>query len=76
MEDSLKTPEHQECFSLELLGDLGSIPGLGRSPGEGNGYPLQYSGLENSTDCVVHGVAKSRTGLSDFHFHFSWWCDD
>ena len=39
-------------------GDLGSIPGLGRSPGEGKGYPLQYSGLENSTDCIVHGVAK------------------
>ena len=51
-------------------GDLGSIPGLGRSPGEGKGYPLQYSGLENSMDCVVHGVAKSRTRLSDFHFHF------
>ena len=48
--------------------DLGSIPGLGRSPGEGNGYPLQYSGLENSMDCIVHGVAKSRTRLSDFHF--------
>ena len=43
------------------LGDLGSIPGLGRSPGEGNGYPLQYSGLENSMDCIVHGVAKSQT---------------
>ena len=41
------------------VGDLGSIPGLGRSPGEGNGYPLQYSGLENSVDCIVHGVAKS-----------------
>ena len=51
-------------------GDLGSIPGLGRSPGEGKGYPLQYSGLENSMDCVVHGVAKSQTRLSDFHFHF------
>ena len=36
-------------------GDLGSIPGLGRFPGEGNGYPLQYSGLENSMDCIVHG---------------------
>ena len=48
-------------------GDLGSIPGLGRSPGEGNGYPLQYSGLENSMDCTVHGVATSLTGLSDFH---------
>ena len=49
-------------------GDLGSIPGLGRSPGEGKGYPLQYSGLENSMDCIVHGVAKSQTWLSDFHF--------
>ena len=52
------------------VGDLGSIPGLGRSPGEGKGYPLQYSGLENSMDCVVHGFAKSQTWLSDFHFHF------
>ena len=49
------------------LGDLGLIPGLGRSPGEGKGYPLQYSGLENSMDCIVHRVAKSRTQLSDFH---------
>ena len=40
-------------------GDLDSTPGLGRYPGEGNGYPLQYSGLENSMDCIVHGVAKS-----------------
>ena len=40
------------------------------SPGEGKGYPLQYSGLENSMDCVVHGVAESRTRLSDFHFIF------
>ena len=53
------------------VGDLGSIPGLGRSPGEGKGYLLQYSGLENSMDCIVHGVTKSRTQLSDFHFHFS-----
>ena len=44
-------------------GDLGSIPGLGRSPGEGKGYWLQYSGLENSMDYIVHGVPKSRTGL-------------
>ena len=44
------------------------IPGLGRSPGEGKGYPFQYSGLENSVDCIVHGVAKSQTQLSDFHF--------
>ena len=48
-------------------GDLGSIPGLGRSPGEGKGYPLQYSGLENSMDCRVHGDAKSQTRLSAFH---------
>ena len=47
-------------------GDLGSIPGLGRSPGERKGYPLWYSGLENSMDSVVHGVAKSQTRLSDF----------
>ena len=48
-------------------GDLGLIPRLGRSPGEGKGYPLQYSGLENSVD---YGVAKSQTQLSDFHFQF------
>ena len=48
-------------------GDLGLIPRLGRSPGEGKGYPLQYSGLENSMDCIVHGVTRSRTRLSDFH---------
>ena len=47
-------------------GDLGLIPRLGRYPGEG--YLVQYSGLENSTDYIVHGVAKSRTQLSDFHF--------
>ena len=50
--------------------DLGSIPGLGTPPGEGKGYPLQYSGLENSMDCIVHGVAKSQTQLRDYHFHF------
>ena len=49
-------------------GDLGLIPGLGRSPGEGKGYPLQYSGLENSMDCVVHGIAKTWPRLSDFYF--------
>ena len=43
------------------VGDLGSIPGLGRSPGEGKGYPFQYSGLENSLNCVIYGVAKSQT---------------
>ena len=53
-------------------GDPGLIPGLGRSPGEGNGYPLQYSCLENSMDgggwrATVHGVANSRTQLSDQH---------
>ena len=53
-------------------GDLGSIPGLGRSPGEGKGYPLKYSGLENSMDCIVHGVAKSQTRLTDFHFTSLW----
>ena len=46
-------------------GDLGVIPGLGRSPGEGKGYPLQYSGLENSMDCIVHGVTKSQLRLSN-----------
>ena len=56
-------------------GDLGLIPGLGRPQGEGNGYPLQYSCLENSKDrgvwwATVHGVTKSWTQLSEFHFHF------
>ena len=50
-------------------GDLGSIPGLGRSPGEGKGYSLQYSGLENSMDCIVCGAIKSRTRISEFHFN-------
>ena len=59
-----------ECSSLvaqlvknppAVAGDLGLIPGLGRSPGEGKDYPLQYSGLENSKDCVVSGVAESDT---------------
>ena len=50
------------------VGDLGLIPGLGRSPGDGNDYPLQYSSLENSMDSVVHGVAKNWTWQSDFHF--------
>jgi len=50
--------------------DLDSIPGLGRSRGEGKGYPLQYSGLENSMDGIVHGLTKSWTQLSNFHFHF------
>ena len=57
--------------SAHNVGDLGSIPGLGRSPGEGKGYSLQYSDLENSMYCIVHGVTKSWTWLSDFHFHFT-----
>ena len=51
-------------------GDSSLIPGLGRSPGEGKDYPPQYPGLENSMDCIVRGVAKCWTRLSDFHFHF------
>ena len=51
-------------------GDPGSIPLSGRSPGEGIGCPLLYSGHENSTDSIVYGVTKSWTLLSDFHFHF------
>ena len=51
------------------MADLGSIPGFGRAPGEGKGYPLQYSGLENSMDCTVQGIVKSCTRRSDFHFH-------
>ena len=43
------------------IGDLGLIPGLGRSPGEEKGYPLQYSGLENSMNYVAHGITKSQT---------------
>ena len=53
------------------VGDLGLIPGWGRSPGEGKGYPLQCSGLENSMDCIVLSVAKCWTRLRDFHFIFS-----
>ena len=71
--------------SVSNAGDPGLIPGLGRSAGEGIRYPLQYSwgslvaqlinllqysSLENSMDCIVHGVAKSQTGLSDFHVKF------
>ena len=51
------------------VGDLGSTPGLGRSLGDGNSYPLQYSGLENSMEYIAHGVAKSWTQLSNFHFY-------
>ena len=58
-------------------GDPALIPGLGRSPGEGKGYPLQYSGLENSMDCVVDGVANSWTRLSHtltFTFMYGYTC--
>ena len=63
-------------MSAHSARDLGSIPGLGRSPGEGNGNPLQYSCLENSVDggtwwATIHGIAKSQTGLSDFTFTLS-----
>ena len=51
-------------------GDLGSIPTLGRSPREEKGYPLQYFGLENSLDRIVHGVAKSQPRLSKFYFQY------
>ena len=54
--------------STHNAGDLGSLPGLGRSPGEGKGSPLQDSGLEDS--CIVHGVTKSQTRLSNFRFRF------
>ena len=68
---------HVHCFPGGSAGngstcnarDLGSVPGLGRSPEEGNSYPLKYSGLENSIDCIVHGVTKSQTRLREFHFH-------
>ena len=55
----------ESTFNAE---DLGLIPGLGRFPGEGNNYPLQYSGLENSMDSIVMGFAKSRAWPSNFHF--------
>ena len=50
------------------VGDLGSVLRFGRSPGEGKGYPLQYSAQENFMDCIVHGVAKTQTQLSNFQF--------
>ena len=60
--------KHKVLFVFSNVGDLGLIPALGRSPGEVKGYPLQYSDLENSMDCIVHGVTKSWTRLRDFHF--------
>ena len=75
--DNVKNKYYWVGFPCGLAGqesacnaaELGSIPGLGRSPGEGNCYPLQYSDLENFMDCIVHGVAKSQTQLSNFYFH-------
>ena len=52
-------------------GDMGWIPGLGRSPEERKGYPLQYSGLENPMDHIIHGITKSWTRLSTFHIHLT-----
>ena len=53
-------------------GDLGLIPGFGRSPGEGKATHSSYSGLENCMDCIVHGVTKScRRRISEFHFNFT-----
>ena len=57
-------------------GDLGLISGLGRYPGEGKGYPLQYSGLGNSMDCIVCGVTKSQTQLSSFQSFRRWVIED
>ena len=73
--DRLPTPAFLASIVPQLVkkstcnvGDLGSISGLGRSPGKGKGYPLQYSGLGNSMNYTL-GVAKSETRLNDFHFH-------
>ena len=60
-------------MSICNAGDPGLILGSGRSAGEGKGYPLQYSGLENSMDCIVRGVAKSWTQVNDFHFTHDVW---
>ena len=64
---NLSEMQNTRVLSLDWEdGDLGSIPGLRRSPGERKGYPLQYSGLVNSMDCIVHGVTKSQTQLSEY----------
>ena len=63
------TPLVVQWLRLYVPKCRGLIPGLGRSSGEGKGFPFQYSGLENSMDCIIHGVGKSQTRLSDFHFH-------
>ena len=59
------SPGKKSAWNAGDLGDLGSAPGLGRSSGEGNRHALQYSGLEDSMDSIVHGVTKSQTRLSD-----------
>ena len=71
----MEKPGSDGKASVYSVGDLGLIPGSGRSAGEGNGYPFRYSGLENSMDrgawrATVHGVAKGWTRLSDFTFTF------
>ena len=79
--DDLDVPSFHKGFTISPAckesicntWDSSSIPALGRSTAEGNGYPLQHSGLENSMDCLVHGMAKSQTRLSDFHFHDVSW---
>ena len=73
--EGISYPLHYSWASLvaQLVKNLPavrSIPGLGRSPGKGKGYPLQYSGLENSMNCIVYGVSKSQTRLRGCHFHF------
>ena len=73
---SIKALRRLHCPQLSLLNSRGNCDpeklctlwSLGRSPGEKKGYPLQYSGLENSMDCIVHGVTKTWTWLSNFHF--------
>ena len=65
--------ELPNAFKLEGFVSWVRSLGLRRSPGEGKGYPLQFSGLENSMDCIVHGVAKSWTRLRDFHFTVCPW---
>ena len=65
------TGRESTCY----VGDLGSIPGLGRSPGEVKGYPFQNSGPKNSINCRIHGVAKSQTRLSHCHFHVQQFVD-
>ena len=77
--DGIDYPRQYSCTSLvaQLVNNPSATQetwvrslGLGRSLGEGKGYTLQYSGLENFMDCIVYGVAKSQTELNDFHFHF------